>query len=257
MNNARDNCIILLVDAPVPERVSPALTVAFGPERAVHIHLDLIQTAYKLVKNFGNAILILAYEKSARHPDLTWLDADDPGFLNTKGKSPDAGIENVFRLAFYTGAKKALLLSHLSPGVKTEWLQQAFDSITEKNIALGPNKTGSVYLVGLTPANLKLLDGAQFASAKAAEELSDKARKTKLTVSVLPEACAVESEETLRAWREDKAPAQPLFVKEPSGVSAPVLPPEQSNPGGTKPFRRGGKHSAPLPPPPDTQEPPP
>jgi glycosyltransferase A (GT-A) superfamily protein (DUF2064 family) len=256
MNAARDNCIILLVEAPVPERVSPELTGTFGAERAVHIHLDLLQNSYKLVKKFGNAVLILAYEKSARHPDLTWLDADDPGFLNTKGKSPDAGITNVFRLAFNTGAKKALLLSHLSPGIKPEWLQQAFDAITEKTIALGPNTNGSVYLVGLTATNLKLLEGSPFASAKAAEELSDKARKAKLAVSLLPEACAVENEESLRAWLEAKDPAQPLFAKERVGVPAAGLPPGQHHPEGTKHGRRGGRHPSPQPPLPGTQEPP-
>ncbi len=213
MNTARDNCIILLVEAPVPERVSAVLTDAFGLERAVHIHLDLIQNAYKLVKNFRNAIPILAYEKSAQHPDLTWLSADDPGFLDIKGKNPDEGIANGLRLAFTTGAKKALLLNHLSPGINSEWLQLAFDAITEKNIALGPNTNGSVYLVGLTLTNLKIIDDSPLASVKSTEEISDKARKAKLTVSVLPEACAVESEETLRAWREGKAPARQLFAK--------------------------------------------
>ena len=253
MAAARDNCIILFVEAPVPERVSPEFTGTFGAERAVHIHQDLIQTSYKLAKNFRNAVLFLAYEKSTRHPDLTWLDADDPGFLDTRGKGPGAGITDAFRLAFNTGAKKALLLSHLSPGIKTEWLQQAFDAISEKTLALGPNKNGSAYLVGLTLTSLKLLEGVPLATAKAVEELSDKARKAKMAVSLLPEACAVESEETLRAWLEIRDPAQPLFAKGPPELSAAALPPR---PEGTKHGRRGGRHQSPQPHLPGTQEPP-
>jgi len=256
MDAARDNCIILLVDAPVPESVDPGLTGTFGAERAVHIHLDLLQNAYRLVKNFGNAIRILAYEKSPRHPDLTWLDADDPGFLDTKGKRPDKGIADVFRLAFNTGAKKVLLLSHLSPGIKADWLQQAFDSITERTVALGPNTNGSVYLVGLAVAHLKLLEGSVFTSVKAAEEFSDKARKAKLTVSMLPEACAVESEETLRAWLEAKDPAQPLFAKEPPAVHPAAPQAVRQHHEGIKHARRGTKHASPQPPLPGTQEPP-
>lgn len=255
MDAARDNCIILLVDAPVLESVNPGLSCTFGAERAVHIHLDLLQNAYKLVKNFGNAILILAYEKSPRHPDLTWLDADDPGFLDTKGRRQDKGIVDVFRLAFNTGAKKALLLSHLSPGIKPDRLQQAFDSITEKTIALGPNTNGSVYLIGLTVANLKLLEGSPFTLAKAAEELSDKARKAKLAVAMLPEACAVETEETLRAWLEARDTVPPLFRKEPPAIHPAALPAERQQHEGVKHGRRGAKHPPPQPPP-DTQEPP-
>jgi glycosyltransferase A (GT-A) superfamily protein (DUF2064 family) len=255
MNPARDNCIILLVDAPVPESVSPGLAAAFGAERAIHIHLDLLQNAYKLVKKFPDAISILSYEKSQKHPDLTWLDADDPGFLETKGSSSDGKVAAALQLAFNTGAKKALLLNHLSPGIKPEWLRQALAAVTEKELVLGPNQNGSVYLVGLTLNNLKLLAGSPMTSVKAMEELSDKAKKAKLTVFPLPEACAVESEETLRKWLETRDAAPSLFMQEKSRVPAAAAQPSAPHqPEAAKHTRRSHKHPALQPPLPGTQE---
>jgi len=183
----------------------------------MNIHLDLLQNAYKLAKNFKEAILFLSFDKSPRHPDLTWLDAEDPGFLDAKGKSPEGRIREALQLAFNTGSKKALLLSHLSPEVKPEWLCQTFDSVTKKTITLGVNQDGSAYLLGLTPNNLKVLEGLSFRSAKIADEIAERAKRNKFNIFSLPEAYAVKNEETLRKWMDARNAAPSLF-KAPPGA---------------------------------------
>jgi len=221
MAQNRDNCIILLVDPPEAEKISPELKTAFGPERAVHVNSDLLTSAYKLAKGFGNAILILSYEKTQRHPDLTWLDQEDPGFLEVKTKAWEDRAQDAFRLAFFTGAKKAVLLNHLSPEVKKDWLNQAFDSITDKAVAIGSNQDGSFYLLGLTQQNTKILEAPGFSHGKSAENLSERAKKNKLSVCVTPETYSVASEEALLKWMESKETTLPPLFQ--------ALPPEQES----------------------------
>jgi len=211
-----------MVEAPTPENVDAGLKAAFGEERASHINLDLLQNAYKLAKNFSNSMLLLSFAPSQRHPDLTWLDIEDPGFLEAKRKNPEGRILDAFKLAFNTGAKKALLLSHLSPKVPAEWLSQTFDSINEKTIALGLNDDKSVYIAGLTLNNLKLLEGLSFSSPKISEDLAEKAKKNKLSVFALPESFAVKSEETLRKWLDAREAAPSPFLKLPDAAPAPA-----------------------------------
>lgn len=254
MSDKRNNCIILLIEAPVPENVNPELKAAFGVERATHINLDLLKNAYKLAKNFTDAILILSFEKSQRHPDLTWLDLEDPGFLEAKGKNLESRIADAFQLAFNTGAKKALLLNHLSPRVKAEWLSQAFDSVTEKTIALGLNQDGSVYLVGLTLNNLKILEGLSFSSPKTAEEISERTKKNKLSVFSLPEAFAVKSDETLRKWIDARDSDPSLFLKTRAGAGEPAAQPAAHRQEEKKNARRGHRPLFQQPPPPDSEQ---
>lgn len=237
MSSQRDNCIILLVEPPVPERIAPEFLTAFGAERAMHIHLDLLQNAYSLAKNFKDAVLFLSFDKSPRHPDLTWLDAEDPGFLDAKGKNPEARIMEAFQLAFNTGSKKALLLNHLSPEVKPEWLYQAFDSVTEKTVTLGLNQGGSAYLLGLTLDNLRAMEGLSFRSAKIADEIAERAKRNKFNIFSLPEAYAVKSEETLRKWMDARNAAPSLF-KAPPGAKTDL--PEEKKHG-----KRGHRNPAP------------
>lgn len=211
MAKNRDNCIILLVDPPEADKINPELRAAFGPERAAHVNSDLLTAAYKLAKHFDDAILILSYAKTARHPDLTWLDPEDPGFLEAKRHSPEERLQDALRLSFFTGAKKAVLISHLSPELKKEWLYQAFDSVSDKTVVIGANQDGKYYLVGLTQQNLKIFETPGFLSDKSAENLSERAKKNKLLVVNTPETYEITSEETLLKWSESRETVSPLF----------------------------------------------
>ncbi|MCM2266684.1 MAG: DUF2064 domain-containing protein [Elusimicrobiales bacterium] len=227
MAQKRDNCIILLLDAPEPEKISQELKTAFGPERAVHVNTDLLSNIYKLAKSFPEAILILSYEKTAHHQDLTWLDPEDPGFLEVKNRAHEDRTVDAFRLAFFTGAKKAVLLNHLSPDLKKDWLYQAFDSVNDKTVVVGPNQDGSLYLLGLTQQNLKLLETPGFSHGKSAETLADRAKKSKLSVFNTPETFAVTGEEALRKWMENREALPPLFhPEEPRQPAAAGQQPE-------------------------------
>ena len=214
MAQKRDNCIIILVDPPEPEKLSPELKAAFGPERAAHVNSDLVTGAYKLAKAFPDAILLLSYEKTPHHPDLTWLDQEDPGFLEVKALPRETRLREAFRLAFFTGAKKAIYLNHLSPEIKKDWLYQAFDSANEKTVALGPNQDGSFCLLGLTQANLKLLETPGFLQGKNCESMAERAKKTKLAVFNTPETYSINGEEDVLRWMESLAPSSNPFKTE-------------------------------------------
>jgi len=215
MSQKRDNCIILLVDPPEADKISQELKTAFGPERAAHVNGDLLSAAYKLAKGFGDAILLLSYQKTTRHPDLTWLDPEDPGFLEVKTTAGEERLHDAFRLAFFTGAKKAVMISHLSPDLKSDWLSLALDAVGDKTVAIGANQDGSFYLLGLTQQNLKILEAPGFSHGKSAENLTERAKKNKLTIFSTPETYAVTSEETLLKWMEAKETLPPLFQHPP------------------------------------------
>lgn len=236
MAKKRDNCIILLVDSPEPEKISAELKTAFGPERAVHVNSDLLSNTYKMVKSFPDAILILSYEKTIHHPDLTWLDQEDPGFLEVKNRPHEDRVQDAFRLAFFTGAKKAILLNHLSPELKKDWLYQAFDSVSDKTVAVGANADGSFYLLGLTQQNMKILEAPGFSHGKSAESLAERAKKNKLAVFSTPESYAVTGEEALRKWMESRE-ALPSLFREAAAL------PELGLAGETKKHHKRAKNS--------------
>ncbi|HBE89381.1 MAG TPA: hypothetical protein DDW67_09625 [Elusimicrobia bacterium] len=235
MADKRDNALILLVDAPVPEKTGHELKKVFGPERAVHINLDLMHESYRSAKSYGGAILILSYEKSPKHPDLTWLDPEDPGFLEAKGRSYDDRVRAAFTLAFFTGAKKAVMINHLCPAIKQEWIDQALSRTDDRTVALGTTQDGSFHMIGLTQDNLRVLEDISFSSGRTAEDIAERARRLKLSAHSLPDTYVVRDEETLRKWIDSKETSPSLF-KEPAD-KAPETPHN-----GEKKHGRGKRH---------------
>ena len=234
MAKNRDNCVILLEAPPEQEKISRDFQTVFGKDRAVQVNGDLLLQAYKTLKSFSDAILLLSYEKTVRHPDLTWLDPEDPGFLEFKAQPPEDRIRDVFRLAFFTGAKKALIIDPLSPEIKGEWLSQAFEALNDKTVALGANQDGSFYLLGLTQQNLKILDADGFSAAKSAELLAERVKKNKLSLFSAPETYCVNSEDSLRKWLDNRE-------KEPQFFSAQQARARQLQEQETK--KHGKRHS--------------
>ncbi|MEW6042417.1 MAG: DUF2064 domain-containing protein, partial [Elusimicrobiota bacterium] len=181
----------------------------FGVERAIHIYLDIVHSIYKIVKNIIDVSLIISYNKSPKNPDLTWLDSDDPGFLEIrKEEIQDRAVSSAI-LAADAGAKKIILLSTLSPAIKKEWIEQAFNMISDKNIVLGPTKEGGCYLLGFSPAGIRILENLDMNRQEMIDEISEKSKRLKLSVQTLPETYVVWDEESLREWvdsREQKIP---------------------------------------------------
>lgn len=218
----------MLADAPEPGKINYELKTALGEERSLHVSRDLLSRAYCLAKTFKAATILISYEKTPAHQDLTWLDAEDPGFLDARGSAPGEQLTTAFSLAFNAGAKKALFLSHLSPVVKEEWLSQAFEAADEKTISLGRNQDGSFYLLAFTRNNLKIINGISPGNPNNAEELLDQAKKAGLAVFTAPETFAVKTEETMRKWLESKKKESPAFAA-PAAVEEAGARPAKSH----------------------------
>ncbi|MBI4656470.1 MAG: DUF2064 domain-containing protein [Elusimicrobia bacterium] len=210
-----DKCAVLLIEAPETEKMPPELKDSFGIERSVHIYADLLHGVYKTAKSLESVSMVLSYASSMKHPNLTWLDADDPGFLEVKGGHAPERIKNAMLWAFNAGAQKAVFLSNFSPAVKREWLEEAFEIISDKTVVVGPNPGCRLYLLGVSRNNFKILENASSSiPERFAEEVMENAKKFKVMVHPLPETYIVKDEETLRIWMETKEHGLSLFTKE-------------------------------------------
>ena len=207
MEKNRENCIILLIDPIEDDKIRKDLKENFGLDEAKNIYRELISLAYKKIKHYYNAIQIISYEKTAKNPDLTWLDSDDPGFVEYTKKNLEERIKDTFRLAFLTGAKKAILIDPFTPNVHPSQFSEAFNAINDRTAALGMNDDGTFYLLGFTQQNLKILEAPGFTFAKSGEVLHERMKRLKLAVFEAEKAFAVNSQEALKTWRSSKKPA--------------------------------------------------
>lgn len=214
MEKNRENCIILLIDPIEDDKIRKDLKENFGLDEAKNIYRELISLAYRKIKHY-NAIPIISYEKTAKNPDLTWIDSDDPGFVEYTKKNLEDRIKDTFKLAFLTGAKKAILIDPFTPNVHPSQFSEAFNAINDRTAALGMNDDGTFYLLGFTQTNLKLLEAPGFTFAKSGEVLYERMKRMKLAVFEAEKSFAVNSQESLKLWRSNKKPQQNNEQKKP------------------------------------------
>lgn len=219
-----ENCVIVFLNAPEPDKISQELKNAFGPERACHIYSEMVKEVFSSLKRMKGVFVVVVYERTSKHPDLLWLDSDDPGFLEPlPGASACDRVIEAFRWSFNAGARRIVLLSAQSPGVPKESIEKAFNGVSDKNIVLGPTYDGGIYLLALPAAEAALLEGYPWPSKKARDEIADRARRLRLEVQLLPEFYSVKDDQTLQQWVESKSESRPASA---GGAIGAGLPPE-------------------------------
>ena len=193
--------MILFLNAPQPDRLEPAVVEIFGPERACRIYTDIAKSVYGLIRRIKKIYPVLVYEKTPKFPDLMWLHSDDPGFLEPKIKSScGERLMDAIKWSFSAGAGKVAVLSVFSPGVSPEIIDKAFDACAERNIAAGQSQDGGIYLFSVGAFYPQIFEGYPWPSKRQFDELSEKAKHLRITVSPLPESYTVKDEQTLQQW---------------------------------------------------------
>lgn len=69
-----------------------------------------------------------------------------------------------FARAFGDGAKKVIIAASDVPGIDTEILQEAFDSLEKNDVVVGPSPDGGYYLIGLTKERPLLFEDIPWSS---------------------------------------------------------------------------------------------
>lgn len=196
-----ENCIIIFLNAPQPDKINPVLANALGPERACHIYIEMARDVFAMAKQIRGAYVFLVYEQTARHPNLLWLDSDDPGFLEPKpGTTAADRIFTAVQWSTSTGARRIAVLSVESPGMSKEWIEKAFNSVSGKNVVVGPTRDGGIYLFAACPPYPSIFEGYPWPSQRAFDEITERAKRLRYSVLTLPEFYSVRDEKTLQEW---------------------------------------------------------
>jgi len=200
----RDKGIVLVVHSPEPDTIFNEMKELFGQERAIHISKDLYIKSYQIAESYDKAVKFIAYSKTIKNQDLTWLSHNDPGFLECYNKNYGQMLIDALNLAFNTGVLKAVYINHLCPYIKKEHIEFAFEKANDKNIVIGPSTNGRIYMMGLLREHLKVIDDFNLWRDNLSDEISEKAKKNKLSIINMEELKIIKDEDSLREWMEKK-----------------------------------------------------
>ena len=139
--------MLFFVKNPERTKVKTRLASAIGDQMAVKLYkrflLEMLSTL-----NSGTFLFYVCFHPEDSLKDLkNWL-GEDYLYIPQMGENLGEKMKNAFIEAFSMNFKKVLLIGSDIPDLQLEFIQEAFESLDEKDVVIGPSVDGGYYLIG-------------------------------------------------------------------------------------------------------------
>jgi uncharacterized protein len=209
----KDNCVLVFLESPTPKKIEKIYHYTFGSEKACKVYLESAKQVFINASYLSNAQVIFVYQPTPEHPDLRWVDNEDPGFLIPKGRTLTEQILNSIKWCFDAGAKKIVVLSAQAPNVSPKTLETAFEELNGKHFVLGPTKEGYSYLFGTRGFYPEIFASLPWDKNTFCIDAPNLAKKNRFTIHVLAESYIINNETNFGKWNSSQ---QDVEEEEPS-----------------------------------------
>lgn len=136
--------LIIFVKNPVLGTVKTRLAEGIGDEKALEVYNQLLAITRTVA---GNVACIRHVFYSDRIENDDWNEG-----LFTKhvqeGNSLGERMNNAFEKVFALGAKQVIIIGCDCPKISSSIIEEAFETLNQKDTVIGPAKDGGYYLLG-------------------------------------------------------------------------------------------------------------
>ena len=142
-----NRCLLFFIKNPEKGKVKTRLASAMGDEMAVKLYrrflLEMLSTL-----NRGTFLFYLCFYPENSLNDLKdWL-GDHYLYTPQRGENLGERMKNGFVEAFSMNFKRVVLIGSDIPDLPIEFIEEAFHSLKEKDVVIGPSFDGGYYLIG-------------------------------------------------------------------------------------------------------------
>jgi len=222
--------LIVFTRYPETGTTKTRLIPLLGAKGAADLHRKMTEHTLAKLKRYStlNALTIeICYDGGNEHLMKTWLGPDldyQPQGIGHLGLRMKRAFEN----AFGSGADAAVLIGTDIPDITDTVIQTAFDTLEQKNMAIGPAKDGGYYLIGLQSGSLSsamdtLFSGITWGRRDVLGKTLDVAKDLGLTFSLLDELEDVDQPEDLPVWERSQIHDDHNFIPKNISVVIPAL----------------------------------
>jgi rSAM/selenodomain-associated transferase 1 len=184
------DAIVIFARAPVPEQVKTRLAKQLGAEKAAAFYgamlRDTIELARYATSRQTNCEVVLCYTPEDAFNEGEYSLA--PFWTGTKLSQSKGDLGEKFLSCFahfrIAGAQRIMIIGSDSPDLPPEYINCAFDLLTEFQLVLGPSRDGGFYLTGTNDtAPNALFDGVQWSTRCAHDQVLANADKLQFSRS--------------------------------------------------------------------------
>ena len=194
--------IVLFTRYPEPGKTKTRLIPKLGPEKAARLQYLMTGHAIRNVEEFRN--------QSSAHFEIRYEGGNANLMKRAFGRSPtykpqgqgNLGIRllRAHAEALATGVEKVVIIGADCPDLDTGILGQAFQSLLQYDVTLGPAADGGYYLIGLRRFAPRLFADILWGTDKVLDTTIKRADEAGLSVGLLKRLSDIDRPEDLHIW---------------------------------------------------------
>lgn len=210
--------ILFFTKYPTPNFAKTRLIPSEGPEGAADVSRKLTERTMRALRQYKNAHSDTAiYLHYAAPPDVKeeafveWLGKEDAEVL-VKQMIGDLGDKMLaaFNFSFSKGAQRVVVVGSDCPELSADILSQAFTSLSECDLTVGPALDGGYYLLGMNRLQPSLFRDVPWSTSEVLAKTLSIAKEQGITVKKLTPLRDIDTPEDLEYLNNIFHEEQPL-----------------------------------------------
>ena len=194
-----DRCLLFFIKNPEKGKVKTRLASAIGGEMAVKLYKRfLLEMLFTL--NRGTFLFYLCYSPESPLSDLRdWL-GDQYLYMPQSGENLGERMKNGFAEAISMNFRRVVLIGSDIPDLPLAFIEEAFTSLREKDVVIGPSFDGGYYLIGFKDKTFsaRAFEGIPWSTESVFEKTIKVLKQEGLTVHTLRPLRDIDTVEDLR-----------------------------------------------------------
>lgn len=196
--------LLIFVRQPIPGKVKTRLAKTLGDAQALAVYQTLLQHTHTVTHS-------LSVDKYVFYADD--IAANDIWEESIFGKEKQVGdslgqrMQAAFALLFDKGYQQVCIIGSDCFELTTSILQQAFSSLQQYDVVLGPSSDGGYYLLGMKSLQPKLFANIAWSTPGVMRQTMDACNAANSTHILLPVLNDIDTEEDWRLHQHKNASA--------------------------------------------------
>lgn len=190
------NCLIVFVRKPELGKVKTRLAAKLGEEAALKAYKQLLEITRTATLDVP-ADRHLWYAGELVVQD-SWSLTDYQKYLQ-----PDGDLGYKMEIAFANALaehQNVLIVGSDCPDVSGSILNDAFESLNQHDVVLGPTEDGGYYLLGMKYGHYQLFKDISWSTEKVFDQTIQKCKALQLKVNFMPMLFDVDTEAEFNRW---------------------------------------------------------
>jgi rSAM/selenodomain-associated transferase 1 len=176
-----DRVLVIMAKAPRPGKVKTRLTPSLPLQAVTNFYRCLLDDTLALAHSLvGVEIAIMCPDSDVS--ELAEFAGSGVSVVGQNGQGLAAGLTSVFAHFARHHARRIIAFNSDSPHLPGSVLEEAFETLAEQDLVVGPTYDGGYYLVGAMASYPTLFSGDGMGTGNALERLLARARDLELSV---------------------------------------------------------------------------